>query len=180
MIAESVSKRYAKALVIVAADTDELETQGRQLEAVKATIEGSGQLRDFLSNPSVSRELKKKALAPLVERLGVSASLKSFLLLLVEKNRLTGLDSIMRWHKELVDERMNRAQAKITSARPLAEAERQELLKKLSELTRKEISMVERVDSHLLGGVVVQIGSTIYDGSIRRQLSIVKEELLKE
>lgn len=180
MIADSISKRYAKALVSVAANNQELELQAQQLKAVLATIEGNNELKDFLTNPVVSREHKKGTLNPLVERLGVSASLKSFLLLLAEKDRLKGLDNILRWHKELVDERMNRAHAKVTAARPLGETERQALLNKLSEITQKQISIEEHVDPNLIGGVVAQIGSTIYDGSVRRQLAMIKEELIKE
>lgn len=180
MIADSVSKRYAKALVTVAADNAALEDQGRQLNTVKSAIEGSDELKDFLANPSVSREHKKRALLPLAERLGISATLKNFLLLLVEKDRLVGLDSILRWYKELVDERMNRAHAKVTCAKPLNDQQRQALLTKLSELTQKQISIEEQVDPHLIAGVVAQIGSTIYDGSLRRQLVIIKTELLKE
>jgi F-type H+-transporting ATPase subunit delta len=106
--------------------------------------------------------------------------LRNFIGILVDKHRLKLLDEVIDGYRRLLDDRMGIVRAKVTAARPLNAAEQKELEIKLMERTGKQIRMEVAVDPSLIGGVVAQVGSTIYDGSVRTQLQAFKSRLVEE
>jgi F-type H+-transporting ATPase subunit delta len=103
-----------------------------------------------------------------------------FMLLLVDRGRISLLEQISSSLAELVDLRLNRAEAVVTTAVPLNKEQRKRLRVRLSEVTGKTIRMKEQSDPDILGGVVVQIGTRVIDGSVKSSLSKMREELIAE
>jgi F-type H+-transporting ATPase subunit delta len=177
LIAGSVAKRYAKALAEVAAGSQMLEVVRDDLRAFVDLLREHRELRQFLANPSVSR----RDAAETVKEIGTSMRLApltaTFLQIVLEGGRIVGLDGILRAYEALVDDQLGRVRAVVTSAAPL-EAEAQARLRKaLSEVTGKAVYLDIREDPALLGGVVAQIGSRIYDGSLKTRLAQLRDVL---
>jgi F-type H+-transporting ATPase subunit delta len=179
LIAGSVARRYAKALVDVAAASDELEAVRQELSRFADLLGEQRELRQFLTNPSVLRRDKVRVLDEVVARLLLRPLTRSFLRILLEAGRLPALESVLRAYEALVDERLGQIRATVTTAGPL-EAEAQERLRqRLEQMTGKTVYLEVQQDPRILGGLVTQIGSQVYDGSLRTQLSRLREELIR-
>lgn len=172
-------KRYAKALVEVAAESGQLEPVGLELSAFAEVLQKSQELRAFFQNPSVLLQDKKRVLEALAEQARLSPLVKTSLGLLLERGELLALDLIFRAYEELKDERLGRLKGAVTSAVPLSDEEAVLLRERLERLAGKPVYLEGKVDPSLLGGLIVQLKSTVYDGSLRAQLLRMKEQLLK-
>jgi F-type H+-transporting ATPase subunit delta len=179
LIAGSVARRYAKALVDVAAASDDLEAVRQELSSFADLLREHRELRQFLVNPSVLRRDKVRALEEVVSRLALRPLTRSFLRILLDAGRLPALESVLRAYEALMDERLGRLKAMVTTARPL-EAEAQERLRqRLEQMTGKIVYLEVQQDPKILGGLVTQIGSLVYDGSLRTQLVKLREEMVR-
>jgi F-type H+-transporting ATPase subunit delta len=174
-----LSRRYAKALVEIAAERAELEAVGQDLRAMSRLLTQNRDAMVFFGNPGAPMAAKRRALQELAERAGLGRLTVNFLLLILAKRRLQHLEAIALAYEEQMDDRLNRARATITSAAPLPDATLETLKGRLGQATGKEISMETRVDPAILGGVVARVGSTVYDGSLKAQLRRMREHLLK-
>jgi len=174
-----VSRRYAKALSEVAAERGVLESVGRDLDTIAGLFKQNREATSFFANPGIPLADKRSVLQSLVERAGIQPLSANFLGLILEKKRLPHLPEIVLAYEELTDERLNRAKATVTSAAPLPEPTLEGLRARLGMAIGKEIYLETRIDSEIIGGVVAQVGSTIYDGSLRTQLRRMREQLLK-
>ena len=174
-----VSRRYAKALSEVAAERGVLESVGRDLDTIAGLFKQNREATSFFANPGIPLADKRRVLQSLAERAGIQPLSANFLGLILEKKRLPHLPEIVLAYEELTDERLNRARATVTSATPLPAPTLEGLRARLGMAIGKEIYLEARVDSEIMGGVVAQVGSTIYDGSLRTQLRRMREQLLK-
>ena len=179
MRAGGLSRRYAKALADVAAERGVLEAVGRELHAIAELFKQTREAATFFANPGIPLADKQRVLQSLAERAGVQPLSANFLHLILEKRRLPHLGEIALAYDELTDERLNRAKATVASAAPLPETMLEGLKARLRMATGKEVYLEARVDPAILGGVVAQVGSTVYDGSLRTQLRRMREHLLK-
>ena len=179
MRAGGLSRRYAKALADVAAEGQVLEPVGRDLQAIAGLFRQNLEAAAFFANPGIPLGDKRRVLRSLADRAGIQPLSARFFGLLLEKGRLLHLGAIVLAYEELVDERLNRAKAAVTSATVLPEQVLQGLRARLQMATGKEIYLATRVDPAILGGVVAQVGSTIYDGSLKTQMIKMREHLLK-
>lgn len=180
MIAGSVAKRYAKALVEAAAAGGELLEVGEELQVLASFLKDNPEIQAFFGNPSIRLSEKRALLGQVLERSGVSPLTADFLQLVLEKGRLSQLEIICRLYRDLVDERLGRVRATVTTASPLSEDAQESLTKRLSDIMKKEVYLVLRQDPSLLGGMVTQLGdSIVFDGSLKRQLERLKEQLIK-
>ena len=174
-----VASRYARAFAQAAesAGLDSAKVQ-LQMEEFSETVAGSGALRDFLVNPSVAMPQKLKVLDAISARMGLAREVRNLVAVVLEHQRLGEWDEIRAEYRELSDERAGAVEATITSARPLDPEQRAELEANVARVAggRVRASYVE--DPSLLGGAVVQVGSTIYDGSVRAQLRQLKQKLV--
>jgi len=177
--AGGLSRRYAKALADVAADQELLEAVGRDLGTVVETMKRTREVAPFFASPAVPLPDKRRVLQTIAEGTGVKPLTAKFLNLILDKRRLQYLAEIALAYEELTDERLGRGKATVTSAALLPEPIIQGLKERLRSATGKEIYLEARVDPSIVGGFVAQIGSTIYDGSIRTQLKKMREHLLK-
>ena len=179
MIPGSVAQRYAKALVDVAAASNELEDVHRDLRGFASLLREQRELRQFLANPSVAR----RDAAAVIQEIGAAMTIRplaaTFLQVVLEGGRLSGLAVILRAYEALVDERLGRVKAVVTSAAPLESGVQEGLRRRLGEVTGKDVYLESRHDPTLLGGVVTQIGSRIYDGSLKMQLVRLRDELAR-
>src|SRR5258705_10169415 len=130
-------------------------------------IRESSDLHAFLSNPSIARASKHAAIEELVARMGASRTLRNYLFVIVDQRRAGMLPEIEQAFSALLDARMGITQAAVTSAAELTAQERAELDVTLAKLTGKKVQAEFHTNPALIGGAVIKIGSTIYDGSVR-------------
>lgn len=177
---KGLAQRYARALVDVALEQKQTERVKEELSAFTRLAAESADLRNFLTSPAVPRPQKQAVIEKLIERLGASKTLLNFLLVLIENRRTGMLDEIRVAFHEQLYARLGVADAYVTSARDLGDAEKTELARALEKITKKRVETHYGVDPELIGGAVVRIGSTIYDGSVREQLNRLRERLAAE
>jgi F-type H+-transporting ATPase subunit delta len=176
----ALSQRYAAALADVALAHNAAAGIRGELADVAGTYQESSDLRNLLSNPAVSGEVKKSLLGKLAERMQLSQGMRNFLFVLVDHHRVELLPHLLSAYDTEVHARMGIAEAQVTSAHELSVQEKQELTAALERLTQKKVEAQFSVADSLLGGAVVQIGSTIYDGSVRQQLESLRTTLESE
>jgi F-type H+-transporting ATPase subunit delta len=177
MIMGSVARRYAKALFSLAVETGRVEPWSESLQSLKDAVEGSPDLRDVLSNPVYSREQRRAIVEQLAGALRLESEPASLLFLLGDRNRLPYLGAIVDTFRALADEHLGRVRAKVTSAIPLDASAAQAIADRLSQATKATVLLDREVDPALLGGVVAQVGSLVYDGSVRTQLEDLRRQL---
>jgi F-type H+-transporting ATPase subunit delta len=177
MISGSISRRYARALFGLAVGAGRVEAWSESLLALKLAVEGSPELGDLLENPVHPREQRRAVLARLVELAALDAEVASLLHLLGDRNRLDQLGRIVDVFRELADEQLGRLRARVTSAVPLDDQAARALAAQLSATTRKQVIVERTVDPELVGGVVAQVGSLVFDGSVRTQLEDLRRTL---
>jgi F-type H+-transporting ATPase subunit delta len=175
----SSAPRYARAFAEVA-ESAHLDTTAalQQMRDFAGTLAGSGELREFLENPSIEIAKKLNVLDAIAKRIGMFAQVRNFLAVILEHHRLGELEEILAAYRELVDEHAGAVEARITSSRPLNQADRAQLEAQITKLAGARVRASYAEDASLLGGAVVEIGSTIYDGSVRAQLQQLKQKLV--
>lgn len=174
-----VDLRYARALDTVVEEQHlSREDAKTQLEAFLADYEGSAPLREVLGDPSIPQDQKVGVLDAMARRTGMSGTIRNFLAVVTAHNRLHELREIVDAYLQLADRDAGIAEAEVTSARRLDEADRQTLERSIAQLTGgTAVRASYREDPALLGGAVVKVGSTVYDGSVRGQLEQLKQRL---
>lgn len=177
MISGSIGRRYAKALFGLAVDQNRVEPWAEGLRALKAAVEGSPELRDVLQNPVYTKDQRRAVATKLVEALKLDAEPASLLYLLADRNRLAYLDGVAEYFGELADAKLGRIRARVTTATAVDGPALQAISSNLGAVAKATVLVEHAVDPAIIGGVVAQIGSTVYDGSIRTQLEQLKTSL---
>ncbi len=174
----SYVSRYSRAFaeVVTARRIDAGKAIG-ELDAMADIMRSSPQLRTVWENPSVPAEQKLHLLDAIVKRAGVSREVRNFIAVLIDHRRIAGFQEIVAQCKQEINQRMGIADAEITSARELDMAQKRLLETELAQLTGKTVRARYSQDPKLMGGAVVRVGSTIYDGSLRGQLQRLREQL---
>ena len=174
------SLQYAKALADVALEQDSADEVMKQLNAFGALYAESGELRVFLSSPAVSREAKHGVIEKLLKRLGAEKILRNFLFVIADKQRTHILPEIIASFDEEIRKRQGIAEAQISSAVELSAAQKKNLAGTLERLTGKRVEAKYSLEPELLGGAVVRLGDTVYDGSVRHRLNELRARLAGE
>jgi len=176
----SVVGTYARAFadVVVGGKADPA-LMLQELQTMEALLAESVQLRRVMENPSIPGEQKRAVLDAVVQKTGASRPVRNFIAVLTDHRRLPLFGEIVRQVEQELNERFGFADAQVTSARPLGESEKQALEAEIAKLTGKRVRARYQQDKSLLGGVVVQVGSTIYDGSVNGQLERIREQLVE-
>jgi F-type H+-transporting ATPase subunit delta len=177
---KALAERYAGALVEVALENKQADQVKKELAAFAAMIRESAELHAFLSNPSIARASKHAAIEQLVARMGASRTLRNYLFVIVDQRRAGLLPEIEQAFSALLDARQGITQAMVTLAADLTANERAELDATLAKLTGRKVQAQFKTDPTLIGGAVVKIGSTIYDGSVRSQLDRLRARMIAE
>jgi F-type H+-transporting ATPase subunit delta len=177
---KSASLQYATALADVVLEQGAAEPTRVQLQDFRVAYEESTELRNFLASPAVSRENKHAVIEKLVARLGASRIIRNFLFVMADNQRVHLLPEIERTFEAVLRQRQGVAEAEVTSAMELSEGQKTNLLRTLERLSGKKIQAKYSLDSSLLGGAVVRVGDTIYDGSVRNKLNQLRAQLASE
>jgi F-type H+-transporting ATPase subunit delta len=171
--------RYARAFADVVLDT-KLDTAGveQQLKDFSATFAGSKDLREVLLNPSIPTGRRVSILDAVNSRIGCGPKVRNFLAVLISHERLAALGEIIEEYRLEMNRRLSISDAEVVTARPLQDQERARLEREVAELAGTRVNATFRQDKSLIGGAMVRIGSTIYDGSVRGRLERLKERLV--
>jgi F-type H+-transporting ATPase subunit delta len=174
-----VSRRYAKALIGLAAEQGIIDPIEQNFGTIVKTVLTNKKLKNFFFNPVYKREDKRSLLGSLLDEMSISGLLKRFMVLLIEKERLPEIEEIFKQYVRFSDEINNRAEAQVTSAVNLSEEDKGKLQSKLQSLTGKNIYLKVKEDPSLIGGVITRIGSVVYDGSVKTRMDKLKELIIK-
>ncbi len=177
MIPSAILGRYAKSIVDVAFEENQEPAVTEDLKTYREIFQAVPDLLDVFHSPAVPRESKEKLLAELIRIYPVTGLTANFLRILIQHNRIRYFQQVFENYQKLVNERKGIVAARVTTAAPLSEVELKSLRDSLAGITGKAVTLDVQTDNSLLGGLVVQVGSTIFDGSVRTQLAEMKQRL---
>ncbi len=174
----AIASRYARALVdVILEQKIDADTARQQLKAIVAAVHESVELRKVWQSPAISPEQKRAVLDAITKQIGVVRPIRNFIAVLIDHRRIAMLDDMVRQFEVELDAQLGFTEAQISSARPLAANEKRELEGRVERMTGKKVRAHYVSQPELLGGVLVRVGSTIYDGSVRGQLEKMRQEL---
>jgi len=176
----SASLQYANALADIALEQGAAEPVLKQLSEFGAAFAASAELRTFLAAPGLSREAKHGVIEKLAARMGASKVIRNFLFVMIDNQRTPLLPDILEAFQEVLRRRQGVAEAEVSSAVKLSDTQKAQLLQTLERLTGKKIQAKYALEPELLGGAVVRIGDTIYDGSLRSRFNEMRARLTAE
>ncbi len=174
----SVARRYAKALLEVAAESNSLDSVSQQLEGFSSVLEQNAELRSLATNPAYTRTQRTAVVEGVLKLVPeTSPAVTNLVRLLVDRNRLASLGDIARIFRDMADTRSGRVRGRITTAVPLSKDALQKMERTLERVTQRKVVLETKVDPKILGGASAQVGSVVYDGSIRSQLEDLRRTL---
>jgi len=174
----SVTGVYARAFADVVFDKQlDVSRTLAETTSIAALVAGSKELREVWQAPSIPADQKRRLLDAIIAREGISKPVRNFMAVLIDHHRVSFLDGIVKQFEEELDQRLGIAEAEITSSRQLSDPERRSLEAQVGRLTGKKVRATYAQDPAILGGAIVKVGSTIYDGSVQGQLERIREQL---
>lgn len=176
----SVVGAYARALadVVVGSKLDPPRIL-QELRATESLLAESDSLRRVLDNPAIPGDRKRAVLDAIAQRMGMARQTRNFIAVLTDHRRLPLFSDIVKQVEQELNDRLGFADADVSSARPIGDSEKRLLEAEITKLTGKQVRARYHEDQSLLGGAIVKVGSTIYDGSVKGQLARIREQLVK-
>jgi F-type H+-transporting ATPase subunit delta len=172
------ARRYAKALLQIGDKQGNVAQLQQELDTIASTVAASADLSRLVASPLVLPVKKAEVFEAILAAAKVSQTLRHFFRVVAEAGRLNLLPELRRTFADLVDERAGIVEAQVSTAQPLSEAQSKALMASLTARTGKTIRLTWHQDSALLGGLKVQVGSTVLDASLQGQLRQLKAQLL--
>ena len=173
-VANTYARAFADAVFDSRLDAGQTLSQARLLVELVAE---SKELREVWETPSISAEQKRAVLDAIVAREGISRPVRNFMAVLIDHRRTSFLKAIVDQFQVELDQRLGFAEAAVTSAHELREPEKRALENQVAKITGKKVRARYSLDPALLGGAVIRVGSTIYDGSVRGQLERIRQTI---
>ena len=173
----AVARRYAKALLLIGKEDGQTDAYRKELSGFAGLLEKEEALNQAITNPLYEASGRRNVLQAVIDNLDISKTMTSFLLLLFDKGRIGFIDSINEFFQKLADELNGIARASLVSATDLSDDMVEKIRAALSKKTNKEIILEVEQDPALIGGIVTKIGDLVWDGSIKTQLSNMRETL---
>jgi len=167
----NISKRYARAFFEIAGEEKKLEQYYNELHQFSSMMAENKDLGGFLANPIFEQDVKKNVLEKIIGKVTLSPMTVNFLKLLVDKNRIDVLPDIDTCYRLMMDEALQKTRVTVKTAFPLSADMQQYIMSNLKKLTGREAEVTVEDDKSLLGGIVIGVGDTLYDGSIKNQLN---------
>ena len=177
---KSVSLQYANAMADIALAQGAAEAVTQELTGFGALYAESAELRNFLSSPAVTREAKHRVIEKLLARVRGSKIVRNFLLVVIDHQRAHFLPEIVAAFQQVIRQRQGITEAQVSSAVELNAPQKVELESTLERLTGKRVEAKFSLEPALLGGAVVRVGDTVYDGSLRSRLNELRARLVSE
>lgn len=178
MVNVSIARRYARALLEVASESNTLSETTEQLTSFAQALQKNQELADILLNPAFTRTQRTAVVEGLSRAAGgLTPAVGNLMRLLVDRGRLGYLPDIARVFLDMADQRAGVLRGKVTSAVPLSPESVQKLQQALEKLTQRKVQLQSKVDPKVLGGLSAQVGSVVYDGTLRSQLDELKRTL---
>lgn len=177
MTNRSSAARYAKALLDVSRKEGDPQAVEREVERFVSMMRGSEPLTKVLVSPGIPVARKGALVGDLAARLGVGPIVTKLFALLAERDRLALLPDLLDEYRRRLMDFLNVVEAEVTSAVPLPPDAATSIERAIADRTGRRVVMTSRVDREIIGGVVTRIGSTVYDGSVKRQLEKIKDAL---
>lgn len=171
-----IANRYAEALFQLSEDENITKEIYNELHNVVDTVKNNKNLDNVLKSPLVAKIEKVQLIEALFNN-KINNNLKNFLKILVEKGRISSLKSIELTFKQLLNDKNNIIEGTVISAIPLTDKKVKELEEKLSKKYNKNVTLENKVDQSILGGVLVRLGNTQIDGSVKTRLDNIKDQL---
>ena len=173
------SERYSRALFEVAQEASELEKIENDIKNFASLLNNSQEIKNFIHNPTQSKQNQNNALKLLAEKLNISKNLKNFMFLLIEKRRIFFVEKIIDSFLKLCAQKRGEVKASLISSKELSETELENISKELSSSTSSTIKFNYKVDKELIGGLKLQLGSFMIDTSIKNKLKKYNPEMLE-
>ncbi len=176
----SLARRYARALVELGQEAGKVDRFAADLSTFSAVLEeGEGLLRSVLANPGLTTVERRGVLDKVLEKLSLDPMTGNLLKIVVDNSRFDHIDEIARAYQEMADEAAGRVRATVVTARPLGGDMAERVKASLSSSTGMDVILTQEVDPKVLGGMVVHMGDTVYDASVRARLSSLEQALLR-
>ncbi|MBU0485433.1 MAG: F0F1 ATP synthase subunit delta [Proteobacteria bacterium] len=172
-----LAKRYAKALFAVGKEEGSLEELSRNLAEVAAAIATTPELIDALVNPVYPVEVREKVMDYVIKSMKASQVMANFLNLLVQKKRANVLADIAEVFQVMVDDDNNICRGKVVSATELSSSLNDKVKAMLEKITGRQVILKNEVDPSIIGGLIAKVGDLVLDGSIKTQLTGLKESI---
>ena len=180
MIRHSIAKRYAKALFEVGEKEGKYRKYLDELGSILETIEAEPRLKTTLMLPLLEMAKRRELLSEVVRILDISPPVAGTLQMLLEKNRVSYVPLVKEMYGELVDEKEGRIKGALYTAYPVSGDVKARIEEALSGRLQKKVELAVTEDKNLIGGIKVVVGGLRIDGSVRRQLEILNERIVKE
>ena len=173
----NIAKRDARALFDLAEEENKLEQYYNELNLFSSIMKQNKDLNGFLVNPIFEQEDKKRVLEQVISKLSLSPMTINFLKLLIDKKRIDALADIESCYRQQMDEVLKKLRATVKTAFPLSEEMLAYVTSGLEKMTGKQVEVTVETDESLLGGIMIGLGDTLYDGSIKSQLNNMRNLL---
>jgi F-type H+-transporting ATPase subunit delta len=175
------ASRYAHAFLDVVTSR-KLDTAAidRQWKDFLGTWDSSAELREFFANPAIPTAQKIELLDKMNAKLGLDRELRNLIAVLIHNGRIAHVHEVAQDYRKALQEQLGIQQVQIVTARELGKQDQTALLSEVAKLAGSRIEASFELDEAILGGTVVRIGSTVYDGSVRGRLERLKEQLTAE
>ena len=174
-----IARRYAKALLNLAENEKDLDNTGKHLNSITEVYKENLELRQVLSDTKVSSRIKLEILKDVLSKIKVSKLVDTFSRYLLAKRRIDFLPDIERAFNLLLQEKLGRIEANVTTASELPKDTVKRLVDAISSYSGKEIEVNVTIDPSIIGGIVTRIGSTVIDGSIQTYLNQIRQSIIK-
>ena len=178
MTNRAVAARYARALFEVSRDSGDVEKTEQDILSFQQLLDGHDTLRSALLNPAISVVNKRGLVGALLSKMQLSALAARLLLMLADRDRLELLPEVSESYNALLMDHLGVVRARITTAEPLDSSHLESMVQALASATGRKIKVETSVDETLVGGMVTQIGSTVFDGSIAHHLDRLRQRFI--
>jgi F-type H+-transporting ATPase subunit delta len=180
MITNAVATRYVQALYELAGERDQHQLIGQQIRNVLELLEKSSELDTLFSNPAIDPQKKLNVFEEIAPLMQLDEITTNYVSLLIRKRRVGFLASMCQEYDRLERERLGVMAVELTTAHALNKKTQKEIQEQLEKVLGKKVEMITNEDAEIIGGMIAQIGGTVYDGSIGHQLALLQQRLGEE
>ena len=172
-----IAQRYATAVFEIARGEDALDALERDVDALRAAMAESADLRELMTSPIYTREQQRDGVGAVSDAMGLGQTMGNTLRLMATKRRLFAVPALLARLDDMIADARGEVTAEVTSARPLSDEQREALAGSLRKSVGRDVKINQTVDEGIIGGLIVRVGSRMIDTSIRSKLSQLKSTM---